>query len=169
MNGPASRGIATKKALLFEYGKLPMSLNARWEVEDVLKIVFPPHLQRVQYDVAVRLVRHLLLEGEMDGRGISQWQGQEKVANSTLRNLVIPKLVRCGFLARERRNPSGQDEKDKRHKMVLKPSLRFGQAMQHIGKEWSTLVETARIKRGQWKGKNDDAIESRWRQGASTQ
>ncbi|MBI4360212.1 hypothetical protein HY572_00385 [Candidatus Micrarchaeota archaeon] len=149
MNGPPSRGIATKKALLFEYGKLPMSLNARWEVEDVLKIVFPPALQKVQYDVAVRLVKHLLLEGEMDGRAISKWQAEAAVANSTLRNLVIPKLVRTGLLARERRSPTGQDDKDKRHKMVIKPSLRFGQALQHVGREWNSLVETARIKRDQ--------------------
>ncbi len=149
MNGPKSRGIPTKKALLFEYGKLPMSLSARWEAEDVLKMLFPPHMQSVQYSIAVRLLSALGQAGEMDGRALSKWQGENGVANSTLRNLVIPKLVRFGLLARERQNPSGQSDKDKRHHMVLKPSLRFGEALQHIGREWSSLVQTWRIKRGQ--------------------
>ncbi len=149
MNGPRTRGLPSRKSLLFEYGKLPMSLGARWEADDILKLLFPPHLQAVQYDIAVKLLKHVSQVGEMDGKAISAWQKENGAANSTLRNLVIPKLVRCGLLARERRNPTGQDEKDKRHKMVLKASARFGEALQHIGKEWSSLVETWRIKRQQ--------------------
>lgn len=147
VNGPRSRGLPSRKSLLFEYAKLPMSLNARWEVEDVLKLVFPPHLQAVQYEIAVKLVRWLASEGEVDGFRLSEWQKANGAANSTLRNLVIPKLVRCGLLARERRYPTGQEERDKRHKMVLTLSTRFGEALKHIGSEWSSLVETWRIKR----------------------
>ncbi len=146
-NGPRTRGLPSRKSLLFEYSKLPMSLGARWEAEDVLKLLFPPHLQEVQYGIAVKLVAALKEAGEMDGRQLAEWQQQQGAANSTLRNLVIPKMVRCGLLSRERRNPSGQDEKDKRHKMVLKLSTRFGEALQHIGREWNSLVETWKIKR----------------------
>ncbi len=149
MNGPRTRGLPSRKSLLFEYGKLPMSLGARWDAEDILKLLFPPHLQAVQYAIAVKLIRHIAQVGEMDGKAISAWQKENGAANSTLRNLVIPKLVRCGLLARERRNPTGQDDKDKRHKMVLKTSARFGEAFQHIGREWSALVETWKIKRSQ--------------------
>jgi hypothetical protein len=147
MNGPPSRGIPTKKAMLFEYGKLPMSLSARWEAEDVLKLLFPPNMQPVQYDIAVRLMARFKQTGEMNGRQLSEWQEKNSVASSTLRNLVIPNLVRFGLVARERQNPTGQSDKDKRHHMVLKPSLRFGEAMQHIGREWSSMVQTWRIKR----------------------
>ncbi|MBI5036678.1 hypothetical protein HZC09_05035 [Candidatus Micrarchaeota archaeon] len=149
MNGPLSRGLPSRKSLLFEYAKLPMSLNARWEAEDVLKLVFPPHLQKVQYEIAIKLIAYMKAHGEIDGHALSEWQRSEGIANSTLRNLVIPKLVRCGFLARERRYPTGQEDKDKRHKMVLTLSARFGEALQHIGKEWSSLVETWKIKRQQ--------------------
>ncbi|MDP2717211.1 MAG: hypothetical protein Q8P02_00550 [Candidatus Micrarchaeota archaeon] len=149
ITGPKSRGIPTKKALLFEYGKLPMSLSARWEAEDILKMLFPPHMQSVQYGIAVRLLAALRESGQMNGRQLAEWAEENKAANSTLRNLVIPKLVRFGLLARERENPTGQSDKDKRHHMVLKPSLRFGEALQHIGKEWSSLVHTWRVKRNE--------------------
>ncbi len=152
MNGPRSHGLPSRKSLLFEYGKLPMALSARWEAEDILKIVFPPHLQEVQYGIATKLIDHLKEVGEMDGHDISKWQKENGAANATLRNLVIPKLVRCGFLSRERRNPSGQDALDKRHKMVLTLSTRFGEALQHIGKEWNSLVGTWKVKRQQKEG-----------------
>lgn len=147
IRSPASRGISSKKALWFEYDKLPMSLGARWEMEDVLKLVFPPHLQKAQYAIAVSLVNILGEEGEVNGDTIAAWQHSRQIPNSTLRNLVIPKMVRCGLIARERQNPTGQTNKDKRHHMVLKLSSRFGEAFKHIGSEWNTLVETLKEKR----------------------
>ncbi len=144
---PASRGIKSKESLQFDYDKLPMSLEARWEPEDVLKLIFPPALQKAQYDIAVKLLRWLADKQEARGRELEGWATQNAIPNSTLRNLVIPKLVRVGVLARERRNPTGQGEKDKRHEMVLILSKRFGEALQHIGKEWSSIVETWRIKK----------------------
>lgn len=149
MISPASRGIKSKESLQFDYDKLPMSLEARWEPDDVLKIVFPPALQKAQYDIAVKLLRWLADKGEARGRDIEDWAVQNTIPSSTLRNLVIPKLVRVGMLARERRNPTGQGDKDKRHEMVLVLSKRFGEAFQHIGREWSSIVETWRIKKKQ--------------------
>lgn len=144
---PASRGIKSKEALRFDYDKLPLSLEARWEPEDVLKLVFPPELQKAQYEIAVKLLRWLSQKQEARGREIEEWAVQNAIPSSTLRNLVIPKLVRVGMVARERRNPSGQTQKDKRHEMVLVLSKRFGEAWQHIGREWSSMVETWRIKK----------------------
>jgi hypothetical protein len=144
---PASRGIPAKKSLLFEYGQLPMTLTARWEAEDFLKLIFPPEYQATQYDVALKLMLFISEREETDGDDLAGWMQKEGVANSTLRNLVIPKLVRVGMLARERRNPTGADSRDKRHRMVLKASNRFGSAFQHIGREWSSVVETWRVKR----------------------
>lgn len=147
VKGPASRGISSKKALWFEYDNLPMSLGARWELEDITKLVFPPHLQKAQYDLAVALLKLVGEQGEVDGDLLAAWQHASRIPNSTLRNLVIPKLVRCGLLARERKNPTGQSNKDKRHHMVLKLSARFGEAFKHVGVEWSTLVETFKEKK----------------------
>ncbi|MFH0922822.1 MAG: hypothetical protein V1811_02070 [Candidatus Micrarchaeota archaeon] len=144
---PASRGIPSKKSLWFEYGKLPMAVTARWEYEDVLQLVFPPWAQRAQYDIAVKLVRFLSDKESVDGNELAHWAGERQIPNSTLRNLVIPKMIRTGLLARERVNPTGQTERDKKHKMVLMLSTRFGEALKHAGSEWSSLVETWRIKR----------------------
>lgn len=124
-----------------------MTLTARWELEDFLKLVFPPQYQAAQYEIALKLMQFLSGREEADGDALAAWMEKEGVANSTLRNLVIPKLVRVGMLARERRNPTGSDLKDKRHHMVLKASNRFGEAFRHIGKEWSSVVETWRVKR----------------------
>ena len=147
LKSPASRGISSKKALWFEYDNLPMSLGARWELEDLLKIVFPPHLQKAQYNIAVELVKMIGEQGEVDGDFLAAWQHSRQIPNSTLRNLVIPKLVRCGLLGRERQNPTGQTKKDSRHHMVLKLSNRFGEALKHMGMEWTTLAETFKEKR----------------------
>ena len=147
LKSPASRGISSKKALWFEYDNLPMPLGARWELEDLLKIVFPPHLQKAQYEIAVELVRMIGEQGEVDGDYLAAWQHSRHISNSTLRNLVIPKLVRSGLLVRERKNPTGQSKKDSRHHMLLKLSNRFGEALKHVGQEWGTLVETFREKR----------------------
>lgn len=144
---PPSRGIKSKEALHFVYDKLPMSLNARWEAEDVLKIVFPPHLQRAQYEIALKLILFLKDKEEASGHEVTEWAKAHNVPNSTLRNLVIPKLKKMGLIALGRRNPTGTDKKDKRHPMVLTLSKRFGEALQHIGKQWSELVETWRAKR----------------------
>ncbi len=144
---PVSRGIPSRRALWFEYDKLPMSLNARWDAEDVLKLVFPPLVQRAQFDLAVKLIAFLKDKEAVNGDELAGWMAANGVPNSTLRNLVIPKMIRVGLLARERRNPSGQDARDKRHQMVLKLSARFGEAFKHVGSEWSALVETWRIKR----------------------
>jgi len=144
---PASRGIPSRRALWLEYDKLPLPLSARWEAEDVLQIVFPPSVQKAQYDIALKLVRWLSEREEADGDALAGWMVSENVANSTLRNLVIPKMIRVGMLSRERRNPTGQESRDKKHKMVLRLSTRFGEALQHVGREWNALVETWRVKR----------------------
>jgi hypothetical protein len=144
---PASRGIPSKKSLWFEYSKLPMAVTARWEAEDVLQIVFPAWAQKAQYDIACKLVRFLSERDNADGDAIAQWAGERQIPNSTLRNLVIPKLIRCGLVSRERVNPTGETEKDKKHKMVLSLSTKFGESFKHIGGEWNALVETWKIKR----------------------
>ncbi|MFA4946022.1 MAG: hypothetical protein WC607_00565 [Candidatus Micrarchaeia archaeon] len=149
---PATRGIPSKRSLWFDYGQLPMSLGARWEPEDFLKLVFPPQYQAVQYEIALKLLHFLSEREEADGDALATWMEKEGVANSTLRNLVIPKLVRTGMVARERRNPTGQDDRDKRHAMVLKASNRFGEAFKHVGSEWTSLVETWRVKRRKERG-----------------
>lgn len=146
---PASRGIPSKESLWFSYSKLPMAVTARWEAEDVLKLVFPPQFKGKQYDIALKLVLQLSKIEQMDGDQLAKWQQENGVANSTLRNLVIPRLIAVGMLARERVNPTGQTDKDKRHAMVLKLSMRFGEAMQHVGEQWNSIVETWRVKRQQ--------------------
>ena len=150
--GPASRGIPSRRALLLNYNKPPMPWSARWEKEDVLKLVFPPELQEAQYGIALKLVSFLSSKESANGDELAGWAQDNGVPNSTLRNLVIPKMIRVGLLARERVNPTGQGDKDKRHRMVLKLSKRFGEAMQHAGREWNSLVETWRVKRKKLNG-----------------
>ncbi|MBU1197419.1 hypothetical protein KJ765_02800 [Candidatus Micrarchaeota archaeon] len=146
---PASRGIPSKESLWFAYSKLPMSTEARWEPDDILKLVFPPQYKRSQYDIALKLLKHLSEREQLTGDELAAWQAQQHIPNSTLRNLVIPRLIAVGLIARERRNPTGQTEKDKRHHMVLKTSKRFGEAFKHIGEQWNAMVETWRVKRKQ--------------------
>ncbi|MFH1107030.1 MAG: hypothetical protein V1787_03975 [Candidatus Micrarchaeota archaeon] len=149
---PASRGIPSKESIWYSYSKLPMAVTARWEAEDLLKLVFPPQFKGKQYEVALKLVQQLSTAEQIDGDSLARWQQENGIANSTLRNLVIPRLISVGMLARERVNPTGQTEKDKRHAMVLKLSLRFGEAFQHVGQQWNSIVETWRVKRTQAQG-----------------
>ncbi|MBI5228708.1 hypothetical protein HY991_01260 [Candidatus Micrarchaeota archaeon] len=142
-----AKGIPAKRAIWFEYDRLPMPTTARWEYQDILKLVFPPVAQRAQYEIAGKLVLLLSRREEADGNVIAEWAKEEQIPNSTLRNLVIPKLIRVGILARERVAPTGLTEKDKRRPMILKLSTKFGDALKHIGEEWTSIVETWRVKR----------------------
>ncbi|MEK6843041.1 MAG: hypothetical protein AABY04_01000 [Candidatus Micrarchaeota archaeon] len=146
---PASRGIPSKESLWFHYNKLPMSLQGRWETDDILKLVFPPQFKKAQFHIAGKLLTYLSLEEEATGDQVSQWATKNQIPLSTLRNLVVPRMIATGFLSRERKNPTGQTDKDKRHEMVLKISSKFGEALKHIGGEWSSIVETWKVKRKQ--------------------
>ncbi len=145
--GPATRGIPSKESVFFVYSKLPMSLEARWEFEDILKLIFPPQYKKTQYEMAVKLVKLLGEKGEASGEELSAWIENNKISESTLRNLVIPRLVSSGMIARERSNPTGQTDKDKRHEMNLKLSTRFGEAFKHIGSEWNGIIQAWRLKK----------------------
>jgi predicted transcriptional regulator len=145
--GPVTRGVPSKESIYFIYSKLPMSLEARWEVEDILKIVFPPQYKKSQYECAVKMVKFLGEEGEVNGKKLSDWVSNNKISESTLRNLVIPRLVTVGMIARERSDPTGRTDKDKRHEMILKLSTRFGEAFKHVGGEWNGIIQAWRIKK----------------------
>ncbi|MFH1442683.1 MAG: hypothetical protein ABIG96_01495 [Candidatus Micrarchaeota archaeon] len=144
---PASRGIPSKESIWFHYNKLPMSLQARWETDDILKLVFPPQYKKMQYEIAGKLLIYLASTEEATGDDVAEWATKNSVPMSTLRNLVIPRMIACGFLARERKNPTGMTDKDKRHEMVIRTSTKFGEALRHIGGEWTSIVETWRVKR----------------------
>jgi hypothetical protein len=144
---PASRGIPSKESIWFHYSKLPMSLQARWETEDILKLVFPPQFKKAQFDIAGKLLVYLASIEEATGDDVAEWATKNSIPTSTLRNLVIPRMIACGFLARERKNPTGQTDKDKRHEMVIRVSSKFGEALKHIGGEWTSIVETWKVKR----------------------
>ncbi|MFH1443517.1 MAG: hypothetical protein ABIG96_05770 [Candidatus Micrarchaeota archaeon] len=146
---PASRGIPSKESLWFHYHKLPMSLQARWESDDILKLIFPPQYKKAQFEIAGKLISYLSSVEEATGDDVAEWAEGNKIPTSTLRNLVIPRMIASGFLARERKNPTGQTEKDKRHEMVLRVSTKFGEALKHIGGEWTSIVETWKVKRKQ--------------------
>lgn len=146
---PFSRGIPSKTALKFVYDDLPMSLEARWEAKDVLALIFPPDFQKTQYEIAVSLIDFLSTRDGVSGQELNAWMLKNGIANSTLRNLVIPKLVRVGMLSRSRQKPSGQGTKDKHHPMLLSVSNRFGEALKHVGSEWVSLVNTWRFKQKQ--------------------
>jgi hypothetical protein len=146
---PASRGIPSKESIWFHYHKLPMSLQARWETEDVLKLVFPPQYKKAQFEIGGKLLLYLASVEEASGDQVADWAQKNSIPTSTLRNLVIPRMIACGLLARERINPTGMTDKDKRHEMVLKVSTKFGEALKHIGGEWTSIVETWKVKRKQ--------------------
>lgn len=142
----ASRGLPSKKSIQLEYDKLPVPLNIRWEYNDVLQLIFPEQLQKAQYEIASKLIKLLKEKIRVRGQEVSEWAINNNIPNSTLRNLVIPKLIRTGLIVRERINPSGQTNQDKRREMVLTLSSKFGNMLIHIGKEWNYIVDTARFK-----------------------
>ncbi len=144
---PASRGIPSKESLWFHYNKLPMSLQARWETEDILKLIFPPQFKKAQFEIGGKLLVYLASKEEATGDDVAEWAVKNTIPTSTLRNLVIPRMIATGLLARERKNPTGQTDKDKRHEMVLRISTKFGEALKHIGGEWTSIVETWKVKR----------------------
>jgi len=139
------RSIPSKESLWFNYKKLPKRPDQRWEIEDVIQLVFPKEFLPKQHEIAVELIKFMLpyhKEGGVYGNQIESFRKEKGFSNATLRNLVIPKLVRIGLLTRERVNPTGQTHKDKRHRMKLKLSHKFDMSLQRIGLQLETIIKT---------------------------
>jgi len=148
---PSSGGIPSGESLWVpsHYGK---DLKAKggldktvfWSVPDVLDFVFPEKFQPVYHDVACKLVDLILTRGYLGKKDISKFMKDNSISRSTLENKVIPKLVRFGFLKREREFKTGLG---KGRGLVLSESLTFTTYLERIGFGWNMLVSTARKKK----------------------
>jgi len=117
-----------------------------WNVEDVVDFVFPKKYQPTYFKVASDFVSLVLEKGVVTKKEISEFLGKSGYSKPTLENKVIPKLVRFGFLKREREITSGQLGKGRA--LILTESLTFTNYLDRLAFAWNVLVSTSRKRRG---------------------
>ncbi len=115
-----------------------------WDVEDVMDFVFPKKYQPTYHQVSSDFIRLILEKDEVSKEEIRKFLDKNKYSKSTLENKIIPKLVRLGFLKREREFKAGLG---KGRSLVLTESLTFTNYLDRIGFAWNMLVSTSRKKR----------------------
>jgi hypothetical protein len=115
-----------------------------WDLKDVMDFAFPEKYQPTYHTVACRLIDLTLKKGHLGKKDLSKFMKENNISKSTLENKVIPKLVRLGFLKREREFKAGLGSG---RGLVLSESLTFTTYMDRIGFAWNMLVSTARKKK----------------------
>jgi len=149
---PSSHGVPADETLWIppHYGKDlkdkgGLDKAVMWSVSDVADFVFPKKYQPVYYRVATDFLELLLSKDWVRKKEISDFLKSTGYSKSTLENKVIPKLVRFGFIKREREYKTGLG---KGKSLVLSESLTFTNYLDRVGFAWNMLVSTARQKRG---------------------
>jgi predicted transcriptional regulator len=75
---------------------------------------------------------------------IAEFLKEKGYSRSTLENKIIPKLVRCGLVKREREI---EGTMGKGRSLILTESLTFTSYLERIAFAWNSLVSTARRKK----------------------
>jgi len=117
-----------------------------WDVEDVIDFVFPRKYQPMYFKVSCDFVRLVLEKGVVTKKEIREFLEKNGYSKPTLENKVIPKLVKFGFLKREREITGGQLGKGRA--LILTESLTFTNYLERIAFAWNMLVSTSRKKTG---------------------
>jgi hypothetical protein len=148
---PASRGIPSGESLWLpaHYGaelkrKGGLDKTVYWDVGEVSDFAFPRSLQPVYHKVASDFLSLVLERDWVTKKEIGEFLSRTGHSKSTLENKVIPKLVRFGFLKREREITAGMG---KGRALVLSESLTFTTYLDRIGFAWNMLVSTSRKKK----------------------
>ena len=116
--------------------------DIRWELKDILNHVFPMEYQEKSHEYALKLVNFLLKNpGGIDKKDLSKFLNSEGIPNSTLYNIVIPKLVKIGMI--ERRRETNASNPGKGWFLILKPSMAFSSHLSKLAAEWRSICKTA--------------------------
>jgi hypothetical protein len=150
-NLPPTRGIPADESLWMprHYGKEikdkgGLDKAVMWGVEDVVDFVFPRKYQPKYFRVAADFLELLLKDEEVTKKEISEFLKEKQYSRSTLENKIIPKLVRCGLVKRERELEGAMG---KGRSLILSESLTFTNYLERIAFAWNSLVSTARRKK----------------------
>ncbi|MFH1404274.1 MAG: hypothetical protein ABIH11_08405 [Candidatus Altiarchaeota archaeon] len=145
---PSSGGIPSGDALWIpsHYGselkkKGGLDKTVYWDVEEVVDFIFPKRYQPTYHMVASDFIRLVLENDYATKKEIKRFLDEKKYSKSTLENKIIPKLVRFGFLKREREYKAGLG---KGRALILSESLTFTNYLERIAFAWNMLVSTSR-------------------------
>lgn len=116
--------------------------DIRWDLRDVIDHVFPRNYQERSHRYAVKLMRFLTENpGGIGKERLTEFLEGEDIPKSTAYNVVIPKLVRFGLLARQRE--ANKSTPGRGWFMVLKPSKSFSSHLEKLAQEWRSIYKTA--------------------------
>jgi len=141
MVAPASRGVPARESLWLPPVDSPaikaksLDEEVRWSLTDVVEHVFPRAYQPQYHKIALALLGQLSQKTALEAPDLAAFVGGNGFSKATFYNKIIPRLIDVGAVKRER---IGQ------RAMRLTLSKSFGNYLQKIGREWNSIVETAR-------------------------
>jgi hypothetical protein len=148
---PPTRGIPADESMWIprHYGKEikdkgGLDKTIMWSVSDVVDFVFPRKYQPKYFRVAADFLELILKNEAVTKREIAEFLKEKQYSRSTLENKIIPKLVRCGLVKREREL---EGTMGKGRSLILTESLTFTNYLERIAFAWNSLVSTARRKK----------------------
>jgi hypothetical protein len=148
---PPTRGIPADESLWIprHYGKEikdkgGLDKTIMWSVPDVVDFVFPRKYQPKYFMVAADFLELILKNEAVTKKEIAEFLKEKQYSRSTLENKIIPKLVRCGLVKREREI---EGTMGKGRSLILTESLTFTSYLERIAFAWNSLVSTARRKK----------------------
>jgi hypothetical protein len=147
---PPTRGIPADESLWIprHYGKEikdkgGLDKTIMWSVPDVVDF-FPRKYQPKYFMVAADFLELILKNEAVTKKEIAEFLKEKQYSRSTLENKIIPKLVRCGLVKREREI---EGTMGKGRSLILTESLTFTSYLERIAFAWNSLVSTARRKK----------------------
>jgi hypothetical protein len=148
---PPTRGIPADESLWIprHYGKEikdkgGLDKTIMWSVPDVVDFIFPKKYQPKYFTVATDFLELVLKNESVTKKEIAEFLKEKGYSRSTLENKIIPKLVRCGLVKREREI---EGTMGKGRSLILSESLTFTSYLERIAFAWNSLVSTARRKK----------------------
>lgn len=148
---PPTRGIPADESMWIprHYGKEikdkgGLDKTIMWSTEDVVDFIFPRKYQPKYFQVAADFLELILKNESVTKKEIAEFLKEKQYSRSTLENKIIPKLVRCGLVKREREL---EGTMGKGRSLILSGSLTFTSYLERIAFAWNSLVSTARRKK----------------------
>ena len=147
-----SRGVPAKESLWLDdirkrRDEWKYHKKVRLELEQLMRIVFPPEYQEKYYDVALKFMKFLLEKGTTKGQDTGEFIKTNGFSKATFYNVILPRLKRVGMVRLEREEFAQLDRKQKYYRKIIQPSKQFSIFFNRLAEEYDSIVDTAEANR----------------------
>ena len=149
---PKSRGVPAKESLWLDDVRKRRDdwkyhRKVRLELEQILRIIFPPDYQEKYYEVALKFMKQLLSKGTLKGQDTGEFIKTNSFSKATFYNVILPRLKKVGMVRLEREEFNLSGSKQKYYRKIIKPSKQFSIFFTKLAEEYDSILDTAEANR----------------------